>query len=169
MRLTCCAPLASRPFPATRKGWSPQRPRPLRRIGYGPVILMAGAVKPSKVTVYVKLTSSIVPGRMMAFQFGLGQRLASSAADSGRGPTLSAGTVSLPFLGSIRPLLSVTSKVVSCDSIGLFGFDVLGLKQSTIAEYVALRFATAFVLPTPAISYELQLTLWLLPTVHSGV
>ncbi len=42
------------------------------------------------------------------------------------------------------------------------------LMQTTVAVYVALKFAVAFVLPTPASSYELHETLRPL-TVQVGV
>jgi hypothetical protein len=125
---------------------------------------MNGSVAPANVTVKVKLSTVIDPGRICGVQFGLGQVCGAAV----NGFTVSDGIVSLPFFGESVPLLVEAVNVVVWDSTGLFGFTP-GLKQSIVAEKVALRSAVAFVLPTPAISNELHVTEEFAPTVQLGV
>src|SRR5262245_25395272 len=115
---------------------------------------MNGVEKPSKVTVNVKLWSVTLPPRITGVQLGFGHTCGGAELEL----TESDGIVRRPFFGEIEPVLCVTEKVVVCDSIGLFLLPLPGLKQSTVAENVAVRFATALVFPTPAISNELQAT-----------
>src|SRR5262245_18094668 len=124
---------------------------------------MNGVVKPSKVTVYVKLRSVTTPPRIFDVQFGFGHTCGAE-----NGLTESGGTVRRPFFGEIWPLVVEAVKVDVWDSTGLFGLTP-GLKQSIVAVYVALRFATACVFPTPAISYELHVTERSALTVQLGV
>lgn len=83
-------------------------------------------MKPAKVTVYVKLTSSSDPGRSWAVQFGFGQTCVTEP-----GLAVSCGMVSLPFLVEATVVVSPVEKLVVWDSIGLFG-SLPWLKQSTV-------------------------------------
>src|SRR5262245_20879066 len=115
---------------------------------------MNGSEKPTKVTSNLKLWSITLPPRITGVQFGFGHTCGGAALPL----TESDGIVRRPFFGEIEPVLLVTEKVVVCDSMGLFLLPLPGLKQSTVAENVAVRFAAALVFPTPAISNELQVT-----------
>ena len=128
--------------------------------GHG-VIVMYGAVKPAKVSVYVQLSSVGLPAWNSGVQFGFGQ----GSARSRSGLTDCAGTRSRPFLDDLTvPPLSA-EKVVSWDSTTLPPW----LRQSTTPEYSAVRTSSAFVLPTPPSSYALQVTVRPFePTVHPG-
>src|SRR4029453_13790519 len=117
------------------------------RGGDGPVMVMAGCVKPAKVTVKVKLATVMLPGRTTGVQFGFGQVARAWKSASLGGGAVSGLMVSRPFFGDSSPLLVDTVVDWVCDSTGLFGF-LPGLKQSTIAVSVTLSVAVALVLPT---------------------
>ncbi len=128
------------------------------------MIVMYDPVKPSNDTVYVKLESVMPPG-IVGVQFGLGHVCCARNCCSVGAVTESDGTVSLPFFGESWPEVADCVKVPWCCPSD--GFPPL-LMQTTVAVYVALKFAVAFVLPTPASSYELHETLRPL-TVQVGV
>jgi hypothetical protein len=90
-------------------------------------IVMYGLEKPANVTVYVKLVSWRVPGRMTGVQFGFGQTCVTELGLTDRD-----GMVSLPFFVEATVTVLEAENVVVWDSTGLFGFSP-GLKQSTIA------------------------------------
>jgi hypothetical protein len=79
------------------------------------------------VSVYEKLKSCTDPGRTVGVQFGFGQPTGAPLKLTDRDVTRNC-----PFLVEAIVAVSVGEKVVSWDSMGLFGF-VPGLKQSTIA------------------------------------
>ena len=83
---------------------------------YGPVIEMKGCEAPSNVTVYVKLSTTSVPARILGVQFGFGQTCGAE-----NGLTERDGIVSRPFFGESLPLLVELENVVVWDSTGLFG------------------------------------------------
>ena len=121
---------------------------------YGPVIVMYAPLKPANDTVYVKLESVIPPG-IVGVQFGFGQVCWARNSCSVGAFTVSEGTVSLPFFGESWPEVVEDVNVPwCCESDGL----PPPLMQTTVAAYVALKSAVAFVLPTPASSNELQVT-----------
>src|SRR5215467_245503 len=132
---------------------------------YGPVMVRYAPLKPANDTVYVKFDRLMPPG-IVGVQFGLGHVCCARNCCSVGAVTESLGTVSLPFFGDSWPVLFEAVNVPwCCESDGL----PPPLMHTTVAEYVALRFAVAFVLPTPASSKELHETLPLLPTVQPGV
>src|SRR6266536_2275088 len=112
----------------------------------------------------------MLPGRTTAVQSGFGHVARASNCSSVGAVAVSGLIVSLPFCGESNPLDVEVVVVCVCDSTGLFGLTP-GLKQSTIAEYVTLRSAVAFVWPTPASSNAAvgQVTLRSAPTVQTGV
>ncbi len=103
----------------------------------------------------MKLEIEIPPG-IVGVQFGLGHDCCARNSCSVGGVDESEGTVSLPFFGESAPVLVDVGKVPWCCESD--GFPPL-LMQTTVAEYVTLKFAVAFVLPTPASWYELHETL----------
>jgi hypothetical protein len=119
------------------------------------VIVMYGPLKPWNDTVYVKFERLIPPG-IVGVQFGLGHVCCARNCCSVGAVTESEGTVSLPFFGESWPVLVDDVKVPwCCESDGFPPW----LMQTTVAEYVADKFACALVLPTPASSNELHETL----------
>ena len=93
---------------------------------HGPVIVMYAPVKPSKVSVYVKLSSVRVPGWNSGVQFGFGQ----GSARSRSGLTYLAPTRNRPFLLGVNVASFVAENVVSWDSTTLPPW----LRQSTTPE-----------------------------------
>jgi len=86
-------------------------------------------VKPTKVSVYEKLTSVCDPGRIVGVQLGFGQPTGAPAKLTDR-----VGTDNCPFFVEATVAVLVGEKLVVWDSIGLFLFEGSpGLKQSTIA------------------------------------
>jgi hypothetical protein len=71
-------------------------------------MVTAGAAKPAKVSVYVKLSSSSVPARIEGVQFGFGQTCGAS-----NGLADCAGTLNCPFLveATVAVLEAVKSDV----------------------------------------------------------
>jgi hypothetical protein len=129
------------------------------------VIVMYAPVKPANDTVYVKPESVMPPG-IVGVQFGLGHVCCARNCCSVGAVTESEGTVSLPFFGESWPVVAEAVKDPwCCESDGF----PPPLMQTTVAEYVALKFAVALVLPTPASSNELHETLRLGLTVQPGV
>jgi hypothetical protein len=106
-------------------------------------MLMAGDVKPAKVSVYEKLTSVTDPDRMTGVQFGFGQPTGAPLK-----LTDFAGTDNCPFFAEVTVASLVGEKLVVWDSTALFGF-VPWLKQSMIAVYLAVKTRSASVCPTP--------------------
>lgn len=143
-----------------RKDRGRRRPRSLSVSGLPvyqgslPVIVMYGPLKPANDTVYVKLESVMPPG-IVGVQFGLGHVCCARNCCSVGAVTESEGTVSLPFFGESWPEVVEAVKVPWCCELDGFPPPLI---QTTVAEYVALKSARAFVLPTPASSNELQLT-----------
>src|SRR5215204_2064127 len=120
--------------------------------------------KPSNVSVYVKPESVMPPG-IVGVQFGLGHVCCARKSASVGAVTESEGTVSLPFVGESSPVVLDAVKLPWCCPSD--GFPP-ALMQTTVAEYVALKSAVASVLPTPASSYSLHVTVRPL-TVQLGV
>jgi hypothetical protein len=119
------------------------------------VIVMKLPVKPTKWSVYVKLVSVMVPVSASLVQLPFGQvACASKSAAVGTGEELSEGTVSLPFFGDSDPVVAVAPVTWDLTSTIWPPW----LRHWTVAEYVATNDPVAFVLPTPASSYVLQLT-----------
>jgi hypothetical protein len=105
--------------------------------------------------VYVKLVSVMVPVSASLVQFPFGQvACASKSAAVGTGEELSEGTVSLPFFGDSDPVVAVAPVTWDLTSTIWPPW----LRHWTVAEYVATNDPVAFVLPTPASSYELHVT-----------
>ena len=103
----------------------------------------------------IKVASGEPPG-IVGVQFGFGHVCCARNCCWVGAVDDSEGTVSLPFFGESWPVVAARLKVPwCCESDGF----PPPLMQTTVAEYVADKFAVAFVLPTPASSYELHETL----------
>lgn len=109
------------------EGPEPGGPRPFlrgllrllaARSHHGPVIVMYAAEKPSKVSVYVKLTSVGLPETNAAVQFPFGQDPAGGAVG---GLTDAVPTSILPFFAAVAGNVVLTEKLVAWDSTSLFG------------------------------------------------
>jgi hypothetical protein len=119
------------------------------------VIVMYAPGKPANVSVYVKLSSVIVPPCSALVQLPFGHvASASNCAAVGTGAELSDGTVSLPFSGERLPVDVGT--VCTVDLTGTVLPPLL--VHVTVAEYVVANDPVAFALPTPASWYELHVT-----------
>jgi hypothetical protein len=97
---------------------------------------MYGDEKSSKVSVYVKVSSTKVPGAIDGVQFGFGQTCGAlnGFADSD-------GTDNCPFFEDFTVPPLVVEKVVVCTSTRFPPW----LVQLMVAEYDALRSTSAFV------------------------
>jgi hypothetical protein len=119
------------------------------------VIVMYGPLKPANVSVYVKLESVMVDVSVALVQLPFGQvAAASKSAAVGSGEELSDGMASLPFSGERLPVLvgAVWTEPWTGTSLPPL------LVHVTVAVYVVTNDPVAFVLPTPASSYELHVT-----------
>jgi hypothetical protein len=113
---------------------------------------MAGAAKPTKVKLYVKLTS--LKPTNSSVQFVLGHSNA-AAASSGEIVAVCAGTTSVPFLDGTRVAVVVSLTEALCGSTM---FALPGLRQTKSAVPVTVNERFAFVFPTPPICVVVQLT-----------
>jgi len=119
------------------------------------VIKMYGEVKPSNVSVYVKLESVMVDVSVALVQLPFGQvAAASNSAAVGTGEEVSAGTASRPFSGERLPV--VAAAVCTEPWTGTRWPPLL--VHVTVAVYVVTNDPVAFALPTPASSYALHVT-----------
>jgi len=137
-------------IPQVKKGRTLKGSGPSRlaaQASYDEAIVIAGVEKPTKVSVYVKLSSVALPPARDLRQFPLGQVACAKKSAAVGVPVDIWGTVILPFFARRVPVL--VGPLVVCDftSTRLPPLFV----QSTVAEYVALRLAFPFVLPMPLI------------------
>jgi hypothetical protein len=118
-----------------------------------PVMLIAGSVKPAKVSVYSKLRTLLVTSGV---QFALGQVKVARNSAVLVPVVVWAGTTSLPFLVEVS---SLEVEVVTASEKGsttlLF---TPGLWHTPLIVEVTASSTVAFVLPTPSIAVPVQVT-----------
>src|SRR5215216_6374880 len=108
---------------------------------------MKAPVKPSNVTVYVKLESVIGPASS-GVQFGLGHVCCARNVASDGAVVETWVTVTLPFFAGSVVLVGPTVNVPAFTATMLPPL----LTQLTVAVYVVVNVAVAFVLPMPSMS-----------------
>jgi len=112
---------------------------------------MAGSVKPANVSEYTKVTSLVVTS---AVQFGFGHSKVAKKSASLGAVALCAGMISLPFFVEV----TTVEVVLVADSVnGSTRFPPRFVHVPVNVEVTA-KVTVAFVLPTPAISVPVQLT-----------